>query len=141
MMMVEVTQADRDAAQKFDIDLTVRLTGTQLNNLAGVLSKHRIASIEASSPEITQADRDAAASYYFSAGGSPDIRDAIRDRKKDEWFRVTKFSERGIKFTLHDVEMVALGMKADRAWVLNWLRTEGRRCGGPMLAMTLEGMA
>lgn len=42
-MTPEITPADREAAQKFDIALDVRLTGTQLHNLAGAFARHRIA--------------------------------------------------------------------------------------------------
>lgn len=44
--LVKVTQADRDAAEKFNIDLRAGLTGTQLHSLAGVLARHRLAGIE-----------------------------------------------------------------------------------------------
>jgi hypothetical protein len=42
--------------------------------------------------KVTQADRDAAAAYYYSAGGSPSIAKAIRAGEKDTWFRVQAFA-------------------------------------------------
>jgi hypothetical protein len=42
--------------------------------------------------EVTQADRAEAAAYYYSAGGSPVIADAIRRGEKDGWFRVQAFA-------------------------------------------------
>ena len=41
--------------------------------------------------EVTQADREAAAAYYYSAGGSPNIARDIREGRKDNWFRVQAF--------------------------------------------------
>lgn len=42
--------------------------------------------------EVTKNDRVAAAAYYHSAGGNPNIARLIREGKKDEWFRVQAFA-------------------------------------------------
>jgi len=41
---------------------------------------------------IKDCDREAAASYYYSCGGSPNIARDIRQGKKDDWFRVKQFA-------------------------------------------------
>ena len=43
--------------------------------------------------DVTQADRDIAADYYVSAGGAPTIARAIRAGERDNWFRVTRFTD------------------------------------------------
>jgi hypothetical protein len=52
---------------------------------------------EATEVEVTQADREEAASYYYSAGGSPSIAAEIRDGKKDTWFRVQAFARHRVR--------------------------------------------
>ena len=42
--------------------------------------------------QVSQAAREAAAAYYYSAGGSPDIARDIRSGAKDGWFRVQAFA-------------------------------------------------
>ena len=63
--------------------------------------------------KITQADRDAAAAYYYSAGGSPKIANEIREGKKDGWFRVQAFARHRIAAEEGKAELVAaLGKRA-----------------------------
>jgi hypothetical protein len=57
--------------------------------------------------EVTQADREAAAAYYYSAGGSPNIARDIREGRKDSWFRVQAFARHRL---------------AEREAVVKWLR-------------------
>ena len=47
--------------------------------------------------EVTQADRNAAADYYYSAGGAAEIAREIRAGKKDGWFRVQAFAHHRIE--------------------------------------------
>lgn len=44
------------------------------------------------SARVEQCDRDVAAAYYYSCGGSPKIAREIREGKKDDWFRVKAFA-------------------------------------------------
>lgn len=73
--------------------------------------------------EVTQADRDAAAAYYYSAGGSPNVARDIREGRKDSWFRVQAFARHRIA-----------AAQAERAAVVEWLR---KLAGVP--ASALEG--
>ena len=56
--------------------------------------------------KITQADREAAAAYYYSAGGSPKIANEIREGKKDGWFRVQAFARHRIAAEEGKAELV-----------------------------------
>lgn len=62
---------------------------------------------------VEQADRDAAAAYYYSAGGSQKIATEIREGKKDDWFRVQAFAH-------HRQQAVA----AERERCATWLRDD-----------------
>jgi hypothetical protein len=55
---------------------------------------------------VTQADRDAAAAYYYSAGGSPNVARTILAGEKDEWFRVQAFARFEAASTAEAVDMV-----------------------------------
>lgn len=59
--------------------------------------------------EVTQADREAAADYYYSEGGSASIVGAIRDGEKDAWFRVQAFARhRQAALATADADIAAL---------------------------------
>ena len=65
--------------------------------------------------KITQADRDAAAAYYYSAGGFPKIANEIREGKKDGWFRVQAFALHRIAAEEGKAELVEALELADAA--------------------------
>lgn len=74
------TQADRAVAERFNCDLGTRLTGTQLNNLAGLLARHA----QAARLEGARAMQEAAASKidrtFIWRPETPDrVATAIRD--------------------------------------------------------------
>ena len=70
-MTPEITPADREAAQKFDTALDVRLTGTRLHNLAGAFARHRIAAEQRAREicaEVCEARGNPAAAKQFLSG-------------------------------------------------------------------------
>ena len=64
--------------------------------------------------KITQADRDAAAAYYYSAGGFPKIANEIREGKKDGWFRVQAFARHRIAADEGKAELVEAAEALER---------------------------
>lgn len=55
---------------------------------------------------VIQADRDAAAAYYYSAGGSPTIRDAIKRGERDDWFRVQAFTRHRVALSTPPADLI-----------------------------------
>lgn len=83
-MAHKISQTDSDDAQKFALDLSVNLTGTQLHNLAGVIAAARRdarqAALEEAAKVAAQGDwRDGTASKTERR-----IAQAIRNLAKDQ---------------------------------------------------------
>lgn len=69
--MTHITQADRDAAERFNAELRANLTGTQLYNLAGVLASRRAASIAPlveARPDVLEAMARAHCDFFGGEG-------------------------------------------------------------------------